>query len=468
MSAAVQCEKRHLWTEGGGQRCGVCGAERSARDVRHVKVERGIYRNTTTGRYEIVYSEDGKQVWQTVAGGLREARAARANVVVKHERGERAAPARQTVAEASDEWLAAQAGRLRPRTLQTYRTHLREHVLKSKLGRQTGPTLGSRKVNSVKAHDVALLVGELRDKGLSPWSVHGVLSPLSALFQYAIQNEWTERNPVRALDKGQRPRIERKNRRILSGEEIARLLAATPERYRLALSTAVYTGVRVGELCGLVWGNVDFDAGLVRVEKQLGRDGVRVEPKTPQAVREVVLMPQLEPLLKAHKEEAFAAGRARQTDPVFASETGTPLSIRNLTRRGLEKAAVDAGLAPSREERKKAKAANIEPTEPPLTMHTLRRTFASHLILDLKLDAVQVSRQMGHAKPSITQNEYADLFDRARHHDEIREAMRASAFGAALGTSSAKSSGNDRRRNRRTADVPKVAFLHDSATGGDA
>jgi hypothetical protein len=45
---------------------------------------------------------------------------------------------------------------------------------------------------------------------------------------------------------------------------------------------------------------------------------------------------------------------------------------------------------------------------------------------------VQVSKQMGHAKPSITQNEYADLFDRARHH-EIREAMRASAFGAVLG-----------------------------------
>jgi integrase len=183
--------------------------------------------------------------------------------------------------------------------LQTYRTHLREHVLLSKLGKTAGATLGSRRVNSVRAHDVALLVAELRGKGLSPWSIHGVLSPLSALFQYAIQNEWTERNPVRALDKSQRPRIERKNRRILTGEEIGRLLAGTPERYRLAVATQLYTGVRVGELCGLVWGNIDFDAGVVRVEKQLGRDGVRVSPKTPQAVREVVLMPQLEPLLKA-------------------------------------------------------------------------------------------------------------------------------------------------------------------------
>jgi hypothetical protein len=231
------CETRkHKWTENEGLRCAECGATRDARQARHVRVERGIYRNTTTGRFEITYAEDGKQVWQTVAGGLRDARAARANVVVKHERGERAAPSRQTVAQVADEWLAVQASRLRPRTLATYRTHLREHVLKSKLGRQTGPTLGSRKVNSVKAHDVALLVAELRDKGLSPWSIHGVLSPLSALFQYAIQNEWTERNPVRALDKGQRPTIERKNRRILSGDEIARLArgdaGAVPARGR--------------------------------------------------------------------------------------------------------------------------------------------------------------------------------------------------------------------------------------------
>jgi integrase len=41
-------------------------------------------------------------------------------------------------------------------------------------------------------------------------------------------------------------------------------------------------------------------------------------------------------------------------------------------------------------------------------MHTLRGTFASHLILDLKVDAVQVSKQMGHAKVSITLDTYAD------------------------------------------------------------
>jgi len=63
--------------------------------------------------------------------------------------------------------------------------------------------------------------------------------------------------------------------------------------------------------------------------------------------------------------------------------------------------------------------------------------------------------------------EYADLFDRARHHDEIREAMRTSAFGAALAESSAESRGGDGRRNRRSGKALKVALLHVSATGGD-
>jgi integrase len=65
-------------------------------------------------------------------------------------------------------------------------------------------------------------------------------------------------------------------------------------------------------------------------------------------------------------------------------------------------------------------------------MHSLRDTFASHLILDLALDVVQVSRQLGHSKPSITANTYARLFNQARHAEAIRMAMGASDFGAAL------------------------------------
>jgi Cdc6-like AAA superfamily ATPase len=54
------------------------------------------------------------------------------------------------------------------------------------------------------------------------------------------------------------------------------------------------------------------------------------------------------------------------------------------------------------------------------------------LILDLKLDVVTVSCQLGHARPSITSDVYAHLFDRARHHADIRERMAESEFGKLL------------------------------------
>jgi integrase len=66
-------------------------------------------------------------------------------------------------------------------------------------------------------------------------------------------------------------------------------------------------------------------------------------------------------------------------------------------------------------------------------MHDLRHTYASHLILDLGLDVVSVSRQIGHARPSITSDIYAHLFDHARHAEDIRTRMGESQFGRLLG-----------------------------------
>ena len=59
-------------------------------------------------------------------------------------------------------------------------------------------------------------------------------------------------------------------------------------------------------------------------------------------------------------------------------------------------------------------------------------TFASHLIVDLRLDVAQVSRILGHARPSITLDTYTHLFDQAAHADDIRARMVRSEFGGLL------------------------------------
>jgi integrase len=65
-------------------------------------------------------------------------------------------------------------------------------------------------------------------------------------------------------------------------------------------------------------------------------------------------------------------------------------------------------------------------------MRDLRHTFASHLILDLVLDVVRVSKQLGNARPSITSDVYPHVFEQARHADEIRKRLAESSFGRLL------------------------------------
>src|SRR5436190_13344288 len=130
------------------------------------------------------------------------------------------------------------------------------------------------------------------------------------------------------------------------------------------------------------------------------------------AVREIPLLPQLGVLLKQHK---LASPHSRDCDYVFSTALGTPLGARNVERRGLGRAAELAGLNPQE--------------LPRLRVHDLRHTFASHLIVDLKLDVAQVSKILGHARPSITLDTYTHLFNHAGHADDIRQRMAQSNFG---------------------------------------
>src|SRR5207248_2476256 len=81
-------------------------------------------------------------------------------------------------------------------------------------------------------------------------------------------------------------------------------------------------------------------------------------------------------------------------------------SLRNVALRGLKKAADAAGLNPE--------------GVSPLSLHDLRHSYGSHLALS-GLDIVRVSRQLGHARPSITLDLYSHEFEQAQHGDSVSE-----------------------------------------------
>ena len=146
----------------------------------------------------------------------------------------------------------------------------------------------------------------------------------------------------------------------------------------------------------------------------IGAPARRVAPKTRAAVRQIPLTPQPAGLLR---DRRLAATRSAGGDWVFSTRKGTPLSQRNIQRSALYHAPDAAGL-------------RVDGGR--LRFHDLRHTFASHLIIDLGVDVVQVSRILGHASPSTTLDIYAHVFDEARHAADIRARMARSAFAGLL------------------------------------
>jgi integrase len=104
---------------------------------------------------------------------------------------------------------------------------------------------------------------------------------------------------------------------------------------------------------------------------------------------------------------------------VFASQAGTPMQARNVSRRGLERAVERAGLNGD--------------DRPWLTPHQLRHGYASALIAE-GADPVSVSRQLGHADVSITLRVYSHEFDTVWNADRTRERLAAAFSGTGLET----------------------------------
>jgi integrase len=320
------------------------------RSVRRTRTSKpGIYYRVgrdAKRRYEITWLDPhtGRRRWKTVAGNQDAAERELHDVCSRVNRGERIGVAGLRLGDCVDEWKETQRARLRPKTLATYEAHLRLHVL---------PRLGRTKMSDVREDDVLALISEMaegwhfverdgrwvKEKSERPyaaWTVRGVLVALSRVFAYAVRRGYVATNPVSRLERGERPSVGRHERRVLSSNEITALLDHALPTYRSILAAAVSTGMRQSELLGLRWRDIDFDAGLIRVRCQFDQRGEYVEPKTPQAIRDVVLAPALGRLLREHRLASRASGDG---DPVFVNAAHRPFEHRKVQRRGFDHAA---------------------------------------------------------------------------------------------------------------------------------
>jgi integrase len=177
--------------------------------------------------------------------------------------------------------------------------------------------------------------------------------------------------------------------------------------------TALFTGIRRGELLALRWQHVDLDSAdkhlkIQQAIEETAAHGIRFKtPKTENSIRDVslpdIVVEALRDLRRQQLELrlAFGLGKLDSDALIFPRQDGAPQSPRAFSK---EWAVVAAGLGL------------------PVTFHALRHTHASHLI-DAGIDVVKIAKRLGHATPLITLKVYAHLF--RKRDDKSSEAINA-------------------------------------------
>jgi integrase len=249
-----------------------------------------------------------------------------------------------------------------------------------------------------------------RTEGVSESTVNNALTALRVVLRRANDEGYIDRNPVDELPKRARPKPGSDSRevRVLDESELARLFAAAADPFALMFRVKAYSGLRGSELRGLIWGDLDLDAGRATITRQLDDqdkgERVALKSKTLRERRTVPLIAELVEPLRDRLAMEQEHGRGNPGDWVFNID-GQHISYPTFAYR-FECAVTGAGLDPG----------------PDLTPHSLRHTFGS-MMLAFGHPLVTVSAWLGHTRTSTTERAYLHQIESM--HDQAGDLMRA-------------------------------------------
>jgi integrase len=250
------------------------------------------------------------------------------------------APVDLTVREAATDFInGAREGRIldragkryKPSSVRNYDGWLRRYVV---------PTFGDRRLGDVRRADVQGLVDSLIGRGLKGSTVRNALDPMRRIYDRALKRDLVAIDPTDGIDW---PATSRKRDRIAGPEEARALIAALAVEDRAVWATAMYAGLRAGELRALRVSAVDLDADVVHVVA--GWDDIEGEiaTKSDSGRRVVPIIVELRPILLAH---LMATGRRGKPDALVFGRTDAEPFLRSTPRSRARRAWKAAGLDP--------------------------------------------------------------------------------------------------------------------------
>lgn len=350
----------------------------------------GMVRKREDGRWEgrivIGHKENGDPIFRYLyADTQKELTAKLRQNITAYQGVDLTEECRMTLSEWLDRWLEQMASVLRPSTLEHYRSDMEHHVK---------PYLGQKKLTQITASDLRKLYDDLKkqgrvhprpgqSRGLSTTTVHGIHTPLHHALKSAVDQRLLPHNPA---DHVEPPKVAHKSMTILNEEQMDTFLAAVEQDsiWKDFFYTELTTGLRLGEICGLMWSDFDARKGTLSVNRTIHKEkGVRLvtgDTKTYAGTRTIILPDSTAELLRCRKKNSYSVW-------IFPN----PLKP-------------EAPMNPSIAYRQ-LKAILTENSLPDLRFHDLRHTFATHALAN-GVDAKTLSGILGHTKASFTVDTY--------------------------------------------------------------
>mgnify|MGYP002544520411 CR=1 FL=1 len=303
-----------------------------------------------------------------------------------------------TVGQWLDTWLKEYLADVKPNTALQYESVVRLHLK---------PAFGDVLLKDLRTSMIQKFYNKMRDDGVSPKYIKNIHGILHKALQQAVLLNYLRTNPTNACIL---PKIIKKEIHPMDDRDTALFLEAIKGcRYELLLKVDLFTGLREGELLGLMWDCVDFDKGTILVNKQLHRsqkkgEGYYFAPPKNNKSRTIRPAPYVMTLLRQQKlvqtQMRLAAGPAwQESGLVFTNEFGRYISLRavfDCFKRTVRK----VGL-------------------PNLRIHDLRHTYAVNSIRagdDIKT----VQSNLGHATAAFTLDVYGHFTDDMRQASSQR------------------------------------------------
>ena len=354
----------------------------------------GMVRKREEGRWEgrivVGHKENGAPLFRYVSAGSQKALTEKLHQEIDAYRGVNLTEdSRISLGQWLDRWLEEYAApSVRPSTLEGYQGYIERNIKTH---------LGDKQVGKITREDVQKLYRELQKNGrqefhpehghkLSGATIRHIHGVFHQAMDAAVQENLIARNPTEGITL---PKKRTAPKQILNDAQLERFLEVirTDSVWHDFFYTELTTGLRRGEICGLMWNDFDEDHGTLSVRRTLhiqrGGRLVTGETKTGTGKRTITLPPSTAQLLAQRKKSSYSQWIF--PIPLQPEQLTSPSTACNHLKTLLKR----AGL-------------------PSIRFHDLRHTFATHALAS-GVDAKTLSGILGHTQASFTLDTYTHV-----------------------------------------------------------